>query len=110
MEFTATESGFEGGLGGASNAAASAEQHYVLFGMQTIPGSPKLCGTYFEFDDQIHGDVNCVASVEVAHRSVEFRLRDLRTIVVRCGTDERQWQTFLYGVREVFGTLVRSSD
>ncbi len=32
MEFTATESGFEDGMGGASNAADTKDYHYVLFG------------------------------------------------------------------------------
>ena len=53
MEFTATESGFEGGMGGASNTAGTADHHYVLFGRQTDEQHPEFSGVYFEFDDQI---------------------------------------------------------
>jgi hypothetical protein len=41
LDFTATESGFDNGMGGASNAAGTDEQHYVLFGKDAD-------GIYFE--------------------------------------------------------------
>lgn len=48
IEFVATESGFEAGVGGASNAAGTADYHYVLFGRQTDAQHPECTGVYFD--------------------------------------------------------------
>jgi hypothetical protein len=103
MEFTATESGFEDGMGGASNAAGTKDYHYVLFGRSTDEQHPELNGVYFEFDDQIHGAVDCVARIVVAEAVVEFHLKDTQKIVVRRGMEESQWSAFLRGVHDAFG-------
>jgi len=50
LDFTATESGFDNGMGGASNAAGADDLHYVLFGKDGD-------GVYFEYDDQIHDSI-----------------------------------------------------
>ena len=102
MEFTATESGFEDGMGGASNAADTKDYHYVLFGRQTDDQHPKCSGVYFEFDDQIHGSVDSVTRVVVADDVVEFELKDQQKIVVRRGMGEPQWSGFLRGIYDVF--------
>jgi hypothetical protein len=103
MEFTATESGFEDGMGGASNAAGTADYHYVLFGRQTDEQHPERSGVYFEFDDQIHGAVDCITRVAIADDSVRFELRDGQKIVVRRGMPEPQWSGFLRGIHDAFG-------
>jgi hypothetical protein len=106
MEFTATESGFEHGMGGASNAECTAENHYVLFGRQADEQHPECRGTYFEFDDQVNGNVNCVAAVTIMDHDVKFDLRSGQAILVRCGTPDPQWSEFLKGIDDVFGDLV----
>ena len=103
MEFVATESGFEDGIGGASNAADTTDYYYVLFGRQTDDQHPECCGVYFEFDDQIHGAVDCVTGVVIADDRVSFALRDGQIIVVRCGMAEPQWSGFLRGIHDAFG-------
>jgi len=98
MEFTATESGFEDGMGGASNAAGTKDYHYVLFGRD-----PEDNSVYFEFDDQIHGSVDAVTRVVIAEESVEFELKDHQTILVRRGMAQPQWNGFLQGIHDAFG-------
>jgi len=102
MEFVATESGFEDGMGGASNGAGTAGYHYVLFGRDTDEQYPECSGVYFEFDDQIHGAVDCVKMVAIADDLVSFELRDGQTIVVRRGMAEPQWTGFLRGIHDAF--------
>src|SRR6266699_442350 len=102
MEFTATESGFEDGMGGASNAAGTADYHYALFGRQTDEQHPECSGVYFEFDDQIHGTVDCITRVVIADDCVRFELRDGQKIVVRRGMAETQWSGFLRGIHDAF--------
>lgn len=75
MGFVATEAGFAGGVGGASNAEDSADYHYVLFGRQTDSQNPECSGVYFEFDGQIQGGVNRVGAITVADGWVSFELR-----------------------------------
>jgi hypothetical protein len=41
IEFIATECGFHDGLGGASNAAADEDYHYILFGRQIDSQHPQ---------------------------------------------------------------------
>ena len=103
MEFTATESGFDDGMGGASNAAGTPDYHYVLFGRQTDEQHPECSGVYFEFDDQIHGSVGSVSRVAIADGVVRFELRDGQSVVVRRGMAEPQWTGFLRGIHEAFG-------
>ena len=103
MEFVATESGFEDGMGGASNAACTADYHYVLFGRDTDEQHPECSGVYFEFDDQIHGAVDCIARVSIADDLVTFDLRDGQKIVVRRGMAESKWSGFLRGIHDAFG-------
>ncbi len=103
MEFTATESGFEDGIGGASSAAGSADYHYVLFGRQTDEQHSECSGVYFEFDDQIHGSVGCVIRITIADSVVRFELRDGQSVVVRRGMAEPHWTEFLRGIHEAFG-------
>ena len=102
MEFTATESGFEDGMGGASNAAGANDYHYVLFGRQTDDRHPECSGVYFEFDDQIHGSVDCVTRIVIADGVVEFELKDQEKILVRRGMGESQWSRFLRGINDAF--------
>ena len=80
MEFVATESGFEHGMGGASNAAGTADYHYVLFGRQTDAQHRECSGVYFEFDDQIHGGVDRVGAIAVTDDRVSFELRMVRVL------------------------------
>jgi hypothetical protein len=103
MEFTATESGFEDGMGGASNAAGAADYHYVLFGRQTDGQHPECSGVYFEFDDQIYGGVDRVGAIAVTDDRVSFELRDGQRIVVRRGMEVPQWSGFLKGIHDAFG-------
>jgi hypothetical protein len=103
MEFIATESGFEDGMGGASNAAGAVDYHYVLFGRQTDEQHPECSGVYFEFDDQIHGAVDCITRVVLADGLARFELRDGQNIVVRRGMEETQWSGFLRGIHDAFG-------
>jgi hypothetical protein len=103
MEFVATESGFEDGMGGASNAAGTADSHYVLFGRQTDEQHPDCSGVYFEFDDQINGAVDCITRVSIAADLVRFELRDGQRIVVRRGMAGSQWAVFLRGIHDSFG-------
>jgi hypothetical protein len=102
MEFTATESGFDNGIAGASNGMETEDHHYVLFGRQTDGQHPECNGIYFEFDDQIHGSVNCVTRIKITAEGVEFKLKDGMTIVVRRGMGEQQWSEFLRRIHEVF--------
>ena len=104
MEFTATESGFENGLGGASNSAGASDHHYVLFGRQVDDQHPDQSGVYFECDDQIHGKVDCVTKIVIQDGLVEFKLRDQEAIMVRRGMEASQWDSFLKGIHEVFGS------
>lgn len=55
MKFSATEIGFEKGLGGASNAQGKDDYHYVVFASQEDIQHPSNSGIYFEYDDQING-------------------------------------------------------
>jgi hypothetical protein len=102
MEFTATEFGFEDGLGGASNGADTKDYHYILFGRQTDNQHPECDGVYFEFDDQSHGSVDSVTGVVIADDVVEFELKDDPKIVVRRGMSEPQWSGFVRGIYGVF--------
>ena len=95
LDFTATEIGFDNGMGGASNAAGTGEPHYVLFGRDGD-------GVYFEYDDQIHGGVDRVAGVSVRRDNVVFTLTDRTTITVRRQADDPKWPEFLGGLRAVF--------
>jgi len=54
LDFVATESGFDNGMGGAFNAAGTGESHYVLFGRD---GG----GVYFEYDDPIARRIRLLA-------------------------------------------------
>lgn len=103
MIFTATESGFQDRMGGASNAASAAEYHYILFGRQTDEQHPEWSGVYFEFDDQSFGAVDCVTRVTMADEFVRFELRDGQEIVVKRGMEESHWSKFLRGIHDVFG-------
>ncbi|MCA9028939.1 MAG: hypothetical protein KDA86_27300 [Planctomycetaceae bacterium] len=103
MEFVATESGFADGMGGASNAAGTADYHYVLFGPDTDEQHAERSGVYFEFDDQIHGAVDCVTAVAIAEDHVSFELRDGQRIIVRRGMKDSQWSGFLRGIQDAFG-------
>ena len=102
MEFTATECGFDDGLGGACNAAAKKDYHYVLFGRQTDKQHPEFSGIYFEFDDQINGAANCVARVVVREGAVDFGLKDGSKITVFRGMMTTKWESFLSGIRDTF--------
>jgi len=100
--FTATEAGFEDGLGGASNSKSGAEKHYVLFGIQQDPQHAWNSGVYFEFDGQKNGRVNSVQKVIIGKTTVAFFLENGTSIDVRCGVNEHQWSTFEEGIRTVF--------
>jgi hypothetical protein len=106
MEFTASECAFNGGLGGASCGAETRGYHYVLFGSQTDDQHPEFTGVYFEFDSPRDGDVDIVNRVLVGDSEVRFELHDRRKIIVRRGTDQRQWGEFARGLQEVFGERI----
>ena len=102
LEFTATECGFQDGLGSACSGAGTKQHHYVLFSRQTDPRHPEFNGMYFEYDDPLNGVGELVERVLVGDQSVEFQLRDRRRIIVRRGTDEPQWIGFLRGIQDAF--------
>ena len=102
VEFFAMETGFADGVGGASNAAADDEAHYVLFGRQRDSQHPELDGVYFEFDDQINGNVNVVRQVIIAKSAVTFELKDSNVIRVIRTTDDVNWNSFVGGVTDTF--------
>jgi len=95
FDFTATEIGFDNGMGGASNAAGSDDLHYVLFGKDGD-------GVDFEYDDQSHGGIDQVARISVHPDHVVFTLVDRTTITVRRKADDPNWSEFLGGLRGVF--------
>ena len=95
LDFVATESGFDDGMGGASNAAGTGESHYVLFGKDGD-------GVYFEYDDQIHGAIEQVTHISVLADRVVFTLRDRNTITVRKQMADAKWSEFVAGVRGTF--------
>lgn len=90
FDFTATECGFENGLGGASNAAGADEYHYVLFGKDGD-------GVYFEYDDQINGGVGQVVGVEIEADRVVFALTDGEKITVCRQMNAAKWAEFIGG-------------
>jgi hypothetical protein len=102
FEFTATESGFADGFGGASNSEDEDDYHYVLFGRQTDAQHPENSGAYFEFDDQINGGVNLVRKIAVTNCHVTFILTEFKTIRVIRMMDDIGWQEFLRGITESF--------
>jgi len=106
IEFTATETEFKDGLGGASNSKASGAYHYILFGKQVDPQHSWNSGLYFEFDSQRNGGVNRVTKVVLTQGEVRFSLGDREAILVRRSQDDKGWQKFAEGVHEVFGGLV----
>lgn len=106
IEFTATEMGFEDGLGGASNSKSSAQYHYILFGKQVDPQHSWNSGLYFEFDSQRNGGVNRVTKVVLSQHEARFLLGNQETILVKRPNDENSWQKFVEGVNEVFEELV----
>src|SRR5262249_13931065 len=101
MRFTATEVGFQDGLGGASNSTSSDPYHYILFGRQTVP----VPGTYFEFDDQINGSVDGVTRIAIGSDLVQFDLKDCEIAVVR-GTFDAKWDEFVRGIRDAFPSSI----
>lgn len=107
MQFTATEVGFENGLGGASNSKSDDPYHYFLFGHQPDP----VPGVYFEFDDQINGDVDIVRRISIGADQVEFALKAHPTITVMRGDiTEAKWQEFIRGIRDTFQSdIIQSS-
>ena len=107
VEFTATEAGFDRGIGGASNARSSETYHYLLFGQQTLRQHPEYNGIYFEVDHQNQGGVNLVTRVVVSPESVRFQLDTGDAVLVRCGVDDEQWRRFLQGIHEVFESVER---
>jgi hypothetical protein len=102
IEFTASECGFNDGLGGASNSEAEEEYHYILFGRQTDTQHPEYSGTYFEFDDQSNGDVNIVECIVITNSDATFTLSDSETIRVLRNQNDVGWQEFLRGIAESF--------
>jgi len=108
VEFTATEMGFNDGVGGASNSKASAPYHYFLFGKQVDPQHSWNSGIYFEFDGQRNGGVNRVAKVALTSDGAQFTLRSGEMISVRRGEDDASWQKFVEGVHEVFEKLAEA--
>lgn len=95
FDFSATECGLDNGLTGASNVAGTEVYHYVLFGKDRED-------VYFEYDDQIHGGVNQVASVELGQACVIFSLVDGKKISVQKQMNDAMWSDFIAGVRETF--------
>ena len=99
IDFTATECGFDNGLGGASNSAGCDEHHYVLFGRDGD-------GVYFEYDDQIHGGIGQVVGIQVSPAFVEFSLTDGNKITVRKEMDDAKWSDFISGIRDAFSPTI----
>ena len=106
IEFTATEAGFDKGLGGASNSNATVAYHYILFGRQEDPQHAWNRGVYFEVDSQRRGAANQVMKVVVGEGSVRFQLRANEFVTVNNGVDAQSWTKFMTGIDEVFGNLV----
>jgi hypothetical protein len=104
MRFSATEAGYQDGLGGASNSRSSTKYHYILFGLQDDKQHPGNSGIYFEYDDQINGSVNCVERILVSDTMATFVLNDSTEIMVQSKVTQTEWQNFLRGVVAVFGT------
>ena len=102
IEFIATETAFQNGIGGASNSASAEDYHYVLFGNQSDDQHPDSVGVYFEFDDQAHGVVNCVSKVTTDSDTATFVLKDRQVIAVRRGMGEGEWSAFLKAIAETF--------
>jgi hypothetical protein len=102
MRFSATEAGFQDGLGGASNNRSKGASHYVLFGLQEDNQHSGNSGVYFEYDDQANGSVNGVEHVIVSNDMVEFLLADGTKIVVVRKMPEQDWASFLHGIDSVF--------
>lgn len=102
MRFSATDAGFQDGLGGASTAHSEGASHYVLFGFQEDSQHPGNNGVYFEYDDQTNGSVNGVEHVIVSNDMVEFLLADDTKIVVVRKMPEHDWASFLHGIDSVF--------
>jgi hypothetical protein len=100
--FSATEIGFQDGLGGASNSHSSEEYHYVLFGVQKDEQHASNSGVYFEYDDQINGGVDQVQKVLIGSGYVSFVLNNEKTICVDCRECGAQWRLFLDGIHETF--------
>lgn len=103
MRFTATEAGFEGGVGGASNKQGSGAAHYVLFGIQEDRQHPTNSGIYFEWDDEENGAVDCAGSVSVTPDKAVFTLAKRKAIIVESGVSAQEWARFLMGIEKVFG-------
>jgi len=99
LDFTATECGFDNGMGGASNAAGADDLHYVLFGKDGD-------GVYFEYDDQINGGIDQVARIVVHPDRVVFARIDGDTITVHKQMDDTKWTEFLKGMRGVFAPAI----
>jgi hypothetical protein len=102
MTFTATEFGFENGLGGASNSESRAEYHYVLFGLQADDRHAENRGVYFEYDDQVNGSIDSVTKIQIRDNVVEFSLKDGKAIIVKCDMADSNWSEFLNGIHSVF--------
>ena len=106
MKFTATEIGFQDGMGGASTSTSQAEYHYVLFGLQIDDQHPKNNGVYFEYDDQLNGSVDSVNSIQIADTAVRFSLANGKVITVICNTADSKWDELLNGIRSVFSPTI----
>src|SRR4051794_38078738 len=106
IEFTATEMGFDNGLGGTSNSKSPAPYHYILFGNQVDPQHAWNSGIYFEFDNQRNAGLNRIARVVLGQEEACFTLSSHETITVRRAQDGISWQKFTEGVHEVFEKLV----
>lgn len=102
MKFSATESGFKDGMGGASNKNGGDRYHYVLFGIQEDAQHPENSGIYFEYDDQANGAINSVEAVSIGGKSVVFELKGGKSIEIKCNVSTEQWDEFKQGIQTVF--------
>ncbi|MCA9233445.1 MAG: hypothetical protein KDA57_22585, partial [Planctomycetales bacterium] len=89
MHFEATEVGFDGAIGGASNSDFEAGYHYVLFGIDPDSGD-----VYFEYDDQANGSVGEVEQVVVKKQFVKFVLKAGAMVTVGFQQCQSGWPEF----------------
>ena len=110
VEFTATEAGYDGKIGGASNAKSESMAHYLLFGKQIDPQHAWNSGIYFEYDNQRNGRVNSVNRLAVGDDVINFFLVNGGVITVRRGVSEHEWARFKTGIGAVFSNVDLDRD
>jgi len=102
MKFKATEIGFENGMGGASNSSCEDEYHYILFSIQNDDDNSENHGVYFEYDDQINGEIDQVQKIIIGLKYLEFSLGEDESIIIDCCGFTKQWDDLVSGIYSIF--------